>query len=373
VTVGERIRVVAGAGSADYDVVIGEGLLARVGEFAAAAAPKARAAAVISDSNVAPLYGPQVVAAMEGALGRASLHDFPAGEANKNRERWIALTDALLEEGLGRDTIVVALGGGVTGDLAGFVAATFLRGVPVVQVPTSLVAMIDASVGGKTGVDAPAGKNLVGAFHPPVVVLADPACLATLPRSERSQGLAEAVKHGAILDAEYMAELRERAEDLLSGEPYASRWAVRRSVELKAGVVSRDERESGLREILNFGHTLGHAIEAESRFEIPHGSAVAVGMVLEARIGEAMGVTASGTADRLAEALRAMELPTELPSGMDPDRVLGWTGADKKARGGEVRYVQIAAVGSVHRDRNWARPVAPDLVREVLATGSALS
>jgi 3-dehydroquinate synthase len=349
-------------------VVIADGLLGRLGERVAALAPPSGTIAVIADANVGALYGQTALQALDGVGPRILLRTFPAGEASKTRETWTELTDALLEEGCGRDTLMVALGGGVTGDLAGFVAATFLRGVPVVQVPTSLVAMIDASVGGKTAVDVPGGKNLVGAFHPPAMVVVDPECLKTLPRRERSQGLAEAVKHGAILDADYLNGLDERASDLLAGRAEASAWAVRRSVEIKAGVVSRDERESGLREILNFGHTIGHAVEVESGFEIPHGDAVAIGMTLEARFGEAMGITAPGTADHLGRILEAMELPTTLPPELDPSRVLDWTRGDKKVRGGRVRFVQLAEPGRVHEAGGWAREVPRRVLREVLAS-----
>lgn len=362
------IRVVAGDGRDDYDVVIADGLLGRLGELVAGFAPPSGTVALIADANVGEIYGQAALQALDGVGARQRLHLFPAGEASKSRHTWADLTDTLLGEGCGRDTLVVALGGGVTGDLAGFVAATFLRGVPVVQVPTSLVAMIDASVGGKTGVDVPTGKNLVGAFHPPARVVVDPECLETLPRRERSQGLAEAVKHGAILDVDYLDGLHEKASDLLAGRADASAWAVRRSVEIKAGVVSRDEKESGLREILNFGHTIGHAVEAESEFEIPHGDAVAIGMALEARFGEASGITTPGTADRLGRILEAMELPTALPGAMDPSRVLDRTRGDKKVRGGRVRFVQLAELGRVHDAGGWAREVQRDILVEVLAS-----
>ena len=330
--------------------------------------------ALLADARVAELHGERVRRQVEATGRRVSVFTFPVGESHKSRATWLELTDALLADGVGRDGCVVALGGGVTGDLAGFVAATYMRGIPVVQVPTSLVAMIDSAVGGKTGVDVPAGKNLVGAFHPPLLVVADPELAITLPPSERAQGLAEAVKHGAILDLSYLEGLEDRAGVLLAGEVGATTWAVRRSVELKAQVVSQDEREGGLRQILNFGHTLGHALEATSGYAIPHGSAVSLGMVLEARLGEALGVTAPGSARRLATAARVFGLPAErrLPAGVT--EIVRATRTDKKVRAGNVRYVLLQEVGTVARGEGWSHPVPDAAVAAVLkdtASGGA--
>jgi 3-dehydroquinate synthase len=272
----------------------------------------------------------------------------------------------MLRAGFGRDSAVVAVGGGVTGDLAGFVAATFMRGVPLVQVPTSLVAMIDSSVGGKTGVDVPEGKNLVGAFHSPRLVVVDPEVSVTLPREERAQGLAEAVKHGAILDPVYLADLEGDIPCVLNGEVGATGRVVVRSIEIKAEVVSKDERESGLRKVLNFGHTIGHAVESALGYRLPHGSCVALGMVLEARIGEALGVTRSGTGETLKGLVALLELPTELPPGLDPETVLAFTRSDKKGREGRPRYVLLAQAGQVASGADWAREVPDDLVLSVL-------
>lgn len=353
-----------------YPVLVERGARHRIPELLQRYAPAFRYA-VIADGNVAPLYGEEAVARCRQAGLDARLFTFPPGERNKTRKHWSILTDRLLEEGLGRDCAVVAVGGGVTGDLAGFVAATLHRGVPVVQVPTSLVAMLDASVGGKTGVDVAAGKNLVGAFHPPRLVVADPETVATLPEAERREGSAEAVKHGAIADAAYLDALEARSGDLLSGEAGAVAAAVLRSVEIKAGVVGRDERESGLREILNFGHTYGHALEAASGYGLGHGSAVAVGMVLEALLGEALGVTEPGTADRLRQALGSFGLPCTPPRGLDAEAALGFLALDKKARGGAPRFVLLRRVGEVSRSGGWSRPVPEDEVRRVL--GAALA
>jgi len=262
----------------------------------------------------------------------------------------------------------VALGAGMTGDLGGFVAATYMRGIPVVQVPTSLVAMVDASVGGKTGLDVPGGKNLVGAFHPPRLVLADPEVLVTLPRAQRSGGLAEAVKHGAIRDLGHMEAIRSAAAGLLDGDPEVSAGIVAASVRIKATVVAEDEREGGLRRILNFGHTLAHAIESVTDFAVSHGEAVAMGMVLEARVGEELGVTTPGTASGLAGLLEELELSVHRPQGCGTEELLSATRTDKKAAGGRVRYVLLEEVGRVHPGGgSWVHQVEDAVVRSVLA------
>lgn len=360
-------RVSAGGERRDYPVFVRPGLLGDLDGLVARYAPAHRYA-VVADETVAGLYGATVVDALARTGRSAELLTFPPGERHKTREWWARLTDGLLERGFGRDAAVVALGGGVTGDLAGFVAATFLRGVPVVQLPTTLVAMIDSAVGGKTGVDTSAGKNLVGAFHPPRLVAVDPEAASTLPRAERSQGLAEAVKHGAILDEAYLRALQASREALLAGDPPSTGRAVARSVELKADVVSRDEREGGLRQILNFGHTLGHALEAASGYGLPHGSAVAVGMVLEARLGERLGVTRPGTSGMLAAVLRDFELPTSVPGGASAREVLDFTRLDKKGRRDRPRYVLLEEPGVVAGgpDGGWSREVPDDAVAEVL-------
>ncbi len=351
------------AGAGDYDVVVEVGGLSRLPDLLAERVGAHRYA-VISDDRVAELHGAAVAEDLRGAGLDARLFPFPAGEVNKNRTWWARLTDQLLDEGFGRDAAVVAMGGGVTTDLGGFVAATFMRGIPVVQMPTSDLAMIDASVGGKTGVDVAHGKNLVGAFHPPALVLADPAVLETLPLAERVQGLVEAFKHGAVLDGPYFDLLAARLPALLGAEPRAAAEAVARSVELKAGVVAEDEREAGLRQILNFGHTLGHALEAASDFRVAHGTAVAVGMLMEAALGERLGVTAEGTRRRIADGIAGLRLPP-LPQ-LDIPRILSFLSADKKARGGRPRYVLLTELGAADPAERWSREVEESLVRSVL-------
>jgi 3-dehydroquinate synthase len=353
--------------SGTYPVMIQPGLLEDLPRLLLQHAPAARYA-VISDDRVAGLYGDATAARCRDAGLDAELFTFPEGEVSKTRKSWSILTDRLLAARFGRDAAVVAVGGGVTGDLAGFVAATFLRGIPVVQVPTSLVAMIDASVGGKTGVDAKAGKNLVGAFHPPKLVAVDPLTIDTLPVGERAQGLAEAVKHGAILDRDYFDQLVEQAPALMHGRPESILEAVRRSVELKAAVVAADERETGRREILNFGHTYGHALEAAAEYRFGHGSAVGAGMILEARLGEGLGVTEPGTSDRLKVALSRFGLGTLDLGPVSRAQVMGFLGADKKARSGAVRFVMLECVGRVAGGGAWSREVPEDLIKGALDT-----
>jgi 3-dehydroquinate synthase len=340
-------------------IVLETGLLASVREHIDLAVHRA---VIITDSNVGPLHAAAAVDALSG-LDPVVL-TMPAGEEHKTRDTWARLTDELLALGAGRDTLIVALGGGVVGDVAGFVAATYLRGVPVVQVPTTLVAMIDAAIGGKTGLDVPAGKNLVGAFHAPTLIAIDPSLLATLPARELRAGMAEAIKHGVIRDAAYFAQLRDAAPALI--EPAAAtsdamRQLIARSVAIKSEVVNNDPREKGERKILNFGHTLGHAVEAASGYALRHGEAIAIGMVLEAQLGELLGVTAAGTSDAIRDAVTRAGLPvrTDLPA-VD---LLARTQTDKKKAAGQVEYALPARLGQFDQ---WSVPVADQAILTVL-------
>jgi len=365
-----RIRItVPPPDDRDYDVVIEPGALSRLGELAAEAAPAHRYA-IIADASVADLYGSRVRAAFERAEQRVDLFTFEAGGANKTVATWASLTDALLDAGFGRDSAVVGLGGGVAGDVAGFTAATYMRGVPVVQVPTSLLAMVDASIGGKTGVDSPHGKNLIGAFHHPRLVVMDPEVLATLPDQELRCGLAEAVKHGAIADAAYFEWIEEHADALLEREPEAMTALVRRSAEIKASFVARDPLEAGPRKALNFGHTIGHAIEGATAYGVPHGYAVAIGMVAEARAGEDAGITTPGTAERIRAVLRRLGLPDAPPAGLEPGRLASLMQRDKKARAASPRFALLESIGNLARTPTggWTHPLGDAAVRAALAT-----
>jgi len=357
----------AARGVLPYPVWVEPGLLADVGSLVPAVAPAHRYV-VISDTAVAPLHA-NAVAAM---LPRSLCLEVLPGESQKTRESWVRLTDEMLAAGCGRDTTVVAVGGGVVGDLAGFVAATFMRGVPVVQIPTTLLAMVDASVGGKTGVDTPHGKNLVGAFHPPAAVLADPLVLATLPRRELIAGLAEVVKHGVIADAAYFDAVRA-ALPLLTGDEGHNATAllahvVAGSVATKASIVAADEREGGVRKILNFGHTIGHAVETLSGYSLLHGEAVAIGMAVEAEAAERAGIAERGTAQTVRDTLQAAGLPVRRPADIAPDDIIDATRGDKKARAGRVEYalpVRIGAMASA--GGRWSLPLDDALLREALA------
>jgi len=352
---------------ASYDILIGRGLLAKLPALVRDACPAARYV-VITDSHVNALHAGHVVAALRDAKLPGDLLEFPAGEWNKTRETWAALADRMLALECGRDCAVIALGGGVVGDVAGFVAATYLRGVPYVQVPTSLLAMIDSSIGGKTGVDVPAGKNLLGAFHQPRLVIADLDVLGTLPPVQLAAGMAEAVKHGAIADAAYFAFLEQETAAITARDPAALERLVRRSVEIKAEVVAADEREAGRRAILNFGHTVGHAIEATAKFAVLHGEAVAIGMACEARLAARLGIAAPGTADRVCALLERYGLPLERPATGTVDDLIAAMHHDKKARAGAVRFALPRAVGEMQGDgkTGWTVAVPEQAVREAL-------
>ena len=334
------------------------GLLSRLGELCARHLPDRRVA-IISDERVALAIAPPI---------DAPHFTFAAGESSKSRESWAQLTDALLGEGFGRDSAIVALGGGVTGDLAGFVAATYLRGIPWLQVPTTLLAMLDASVGGKTGVDTAAGKNLVGAFHQPVAVVMDPDVLGSLPLEDLRNGLAEAVKHAAILDADHFTWLGASVADILAREPVTIESLLRRNVGIKASVVQADEREGGRRAILNAGHTIGHAIEHASGFSLSHGEAVAIGLVAEARLGERLGVTETGTAAKLASLFEGFGLPVRVPPALDAETIISALRSDKKNRANEIRVVLLSSIGAVNGSESygWTVAVPESLLRESL-------
>ena len=347
---------------------VGRGLFENAGAIAREVAPAHRYA-LITDSNVGPLYAEKVRNQLE--KGSAEVLTIPAGESNKTRESWGRLTDQMLAKKFGRDSVVIALGGGVVGDLAGFVAATFMRGIPVVQIPTTLVAMVDASIGGKTAVDTPAGKNLVGAFHAPAAVLVDPQLLATLPLRELRAGFAEIVKHGVIADDVYLREVASLASEMLSaGGGLASDRMLSlivRSVEIKAEIVSRDEREDGLRKTLNFGHTIGHAVELVSGYSLLHGEAVAIGMALEGRLAEQIGVARAGTAATIVKALQSAGLPTDLPTGLMAGEVIEAMKSDKKGVSGRTRFALPLRIGAMAGAKTgWSVQVGDDQLREVL-------
>lgn len=356
-------------GAAAYRITIGPDLR-RDGALLAHTL-RGRHALVVTDAHVAPLYADGVIASLDAAKPGLSVERFvlPPGEHEKTLARFGECLDALARLGATRDATVYALGGGVVGDLAGFAAACWMRGIDVVQLPTTLLAMVDSSVGGKTAVDLPAGKNLVGAFHPPRAVIADTATLRTLPERELRAGLAEVVKYGAIFDAAFLDWLERHADALLARDDAALADAIARSCRYKADVVARDPFERGERALLNFGHTFGHAIETEQGYAgatgdgLNHGEAVSVGMVLAARLSTRLGLAPQADADRLRALLERLGLPVTLPAGLSPDALLGRMRLDKKADASGLRLILWNGAGA-------ARIVAgvdEDAVRAVLA------
>jgi 3-dehydroquinate synthase len=340
----QALTVQVELGERGYPIHVGHGSLAALGAAVKRHTGASRAF-LLSVPPVARRWARSAERSLADAGLRVHRLLIPDGERSKNLRQAEKLYDALLAAGADRGAVLVALGGGVVGDLTGFVAATLLRGVDFVQVPTSLLAMVDSSVGGKTGVNVKRGKNLVGAFHQPRLVWIDAAVLGTLPRRELLAGLAEGIKHAAIRDAELFASIEADLERLLALEPAVLLPFLARNCALKAGVVSRDEREAGERMLLNFGHTLGHAIEALQGYRgVLHGEAVAMGMAFAARRSEELGLAEPGTAARLIHLLARAGLPTEAPSF--PRRAyLGALAADKKRKDERIRFVALRSIG----------------------------
>jgi 3-dehydroquinate synthase len=329
-------------GARRYPIHIGPGLLDDAPRLAALV--PGRHVLIVSDANVAPHYLARVEAAFAGK--RVARHILPPGEQEKTLARFGELMSALATLGASRDATLIALGGGVIGDMTGFAAACWMRGVRFVQLPTTLLAMVDSSVGGKTAVDLPEGKNLVGAFHQPSAVIADTATLATLPDRELRAGLAEVIKYGALGDAAFFDWVAANAAALLSRDADALAHAIATSCAHKAGIVARDETETGERMLLNLGHTFGHAIEAEQGFGgLVHGEAVAVGMVLAARLSANLGLAPAQDTERLVAALEALGLPTAVPAGLDPDALLARMRLDKKNLSGTLRLILWRGIG----------------------------
>jgi 3-dehydroquinate synthase len=351
-----------------YPILIGTGLLDRSDTWAGL--PRAAAAWIVTNETVGPLYAERLQDAIAGHYPVVRTITLPDGEAHKTWETLNRVFDALLERACDRKTVLFALGGGVIGDMTGFAAACYMRGIPFVQVPTTLLAQVDSSVGGKTAINHPLGKNMIGAFYQPMRVVCDLDTLKTLPERELSAGLAEVIKYGPIADAAFLDWIEANMGALRHRDPLALAYAVRRSCEIKADVVGQDERESGLRAILNFGHTFGHAIEAGLGYgQWLHGEAVGCGMVLAARLSQRLGLIDAAYADRLERIVRAAGLPTVAPvlsSEGNAARYLELMRVDKKAEAGEIRFVLIQPGGAA-----LVRPAADALVAEVIDGGSA--
>ncbi|MDQ1153856.1 3-dehydroquinate synthase [Brevundimonas sp. SORGH_AS_0993] len=339
---------VSGGGFADYEVVVGRGLLAQAG---ARVAPLAKGRTVIvSDETVAALHGPALTASLRAAGVTSQTVTVPAGEGSKSFAQLERVLDRLLEIGLDRKDVVIALGGGVVGDLAGLAAALYMRGIDFVQVPTTLLAQVDSSVGGKTAIDTPRGKNLVGAFHQPRLVLADIDVLATLPERQVRSGWAEVVKHGLICDAAFFDWLAGEGAVGATGDPAALERAVIRSVEIKSAVVGEDEKEAGRRALLNLGHTFGHAVETEVGFDegaLAHGEAVALGCCMAFRYSAAQGLCSAADVARVEAVVAAAGLPTRLEQAgaFAAGRLLALMAGDKKAEGGALTLILAHGIG----------------------------
>ncbi|MBX3641920.1 MAG: 3-dehydroquinate synthase [Rubrivivax sp.] len=347
-------------GTQHYDILIGPGLLDAPATWQGL--PRAARALVVSNTAVAPLYASRLRQALRGHYAEVSTIELPDGEQHKDWPTLNRIFDRLLADGSDRQTVLFALGGGVVGDITGFAAACYMRGVPFVQVPTTLLAQVDSSVGGKTAINHPAGKNMIGAFYQPQRVVCDLDVLATLPQRELCAGLAEVIKYGPIADAEFLAWIEANLDALLARDADALAHAVRRSCEIKAWVVGQDEREGGLRAILNFGHTFGHAIEAGLGYGAwLHGEAVGCGMVMAGELSARLGLVPPAFAERLRRLVERAGLPVRGPD-LGAERYLELMRVDKKAQGGEIRFVLIEAPG-----RAVVRAAPDARVREVLA------
>jgi 3-dehydroquinate synthase len=357
---------VALSGENGYEIQVGSGLLGQAGEALALRA-RSRRIVVVTQPRIAHRWSEPLLTSLAAASFDVSVVVFPAGERHKHLQTIARLYERLYNlPGIDRRTLLVALGGGVVGDVVGFVAATYLRGLDYVQVPTTLLAMVDSSVGGKTGVDFRAGKNLVGAFHQPRLVLSDVETLTTLPRREVRSGLAEVVKYGIIREPALLERLQESAGALRRGEGDIFEELVQRSCAIKAEVVAGDEREeSGLRATLNFGHTIGHALESATDYRrYKHGEAVAIGMVSASLIGEEAGITPPEVTRTLKQTLVALGLPTELPDDIEDAHLMELTERDKKAVGGVARYVLARRAGETIVQEVGSERVAAALARQ---------
>jgi 3-dehydroquinate synthase len=338
------------------------GALDHIGEWIGDAEPPS-VVLLCTDDRVADLYADRAMAAIRTTGIPCALHIFPAGDASKCLAELARIHDALADLRAARDALLIALGGGVASDLTGFAAATWMRGVPYATCPTTLESAVDACVGGKTGINHAAGKNLIGAFHHPRWVAIDPDCLKTLPPRDLAAGLAESIKHALIMDADLLTWHEEQRAAIQAVEPDVMGQLIERNLRIKIGVVESDEREQGRRAILNFGHTIGHAIERNANYALRHGEAVALGMVAAAELSMRAGLLTADAVQRIRDVLAAFDLPVVAPHPLDVDAVQALTHGDKKVRGGRRQWVLLDGIGrAVIRD-----DVADEEVRAVIA------
>jgi 3-dehydroquinate synthase len=349
-------------GKRSYPIMVASGLLSEIGQDLRQRAV-AKRYVVISDDRVAALYGKTLIESLTGQGISCDLLIFPHGEASKNMTTVARLASSLAQLGVDRKDCLIALGGGVTGDITGFVAAIYMRGIPFVQAPTTLLAQVDSSVGGKTGVDIPEGKNLVGAFYQPRAVYIDSRVLTSLPPDELLNGLAEVIKYGVIHDRDFFDFLAANREQILQLHLPVIEEVIVRCCQIKAAVVAADEKEADLRRILNYGHTLGHAVEAASEFSIAHGMAVAMGMVAENQLAQAKSLLSPLEAERISQVIAGFGLPVSIPRELDHNLMKSFLKTDKKAVAGKPFFVLPIRIGQV----TITDDVAEELIDQVLS------
>lgn len=349
-----------------YDIVIDEGLLESIPERISNAG-LGHKFAIITDSNVEPLYAKDLSKALSDKGLYNKIITIQAGEQSKNRDVKAWIEDQMLKDKFARDSAVIALGGGVVGDIAGYVAASYTRGLPYVQIPTTLVACVDSSIGGKTAVDTEYGKNLIGAFYQPWAVLIDVNTLLTLTEKEIREGLAEVIKYGVIKDPELFSFLEEKMETVFSYDKDSLTYIIRTGCVIKGYVVENDEKESNLRKILNFGHTIGHAVENLSNYEISHGEAISIGMVAEGKLAVEMGIWNEGELTKMIELIEQAGLPTQIPQNMSAEQIIDAMKLDKKARGGNIEMVLPDKIGNMAiQNEGYGIKIDDEVIRSVI-------
>ncbi len=342
----ESVRVnLKGEVDNSYDILIDKGLIKNLAAELINR-PLGNAYVIITDSNVGRIYGKKLLLDLQNKNLHSHLITFPSGEKNKSRKTKEKIENEMLKLALGRDTCIIALGGGVVGDIAGFVAATYMRGIPYIQVPTTLLAMVDSSIGGKVGIDTSHAKNAIGAFYQPKKVIIDLNFLKTLPKEELANGLAEIIKHALTKDKDFFHFLEKNIDKILSYDLEALKHAIKRSCEIKASIVAEDEKEKGLRKILNYGHTIGHAIESALNYKISHGNAIAVGMSYAAKLSAKLGFLHEGSVIRQNNLLGHIGLPHRLSHHkLKPKKILEYVQYDKKIIDGKINFILLNEIG----------------------------
>jgi 3-dehydroquinate synthase len=348
--------------SSSYEIYIGEDIVDRMGLLLAKHNWGERYI-IITDDMVSPLHGTRVEETLKEMGLKTDIIDFPAGEASKNMQTSLRIGEQLMALGADRISALIALGGGVVGDITGFVASIYMRGIPYIQVPTTLLAQVDSSIGGKTGIDLSTGKNILGTFYQPKGVFIDLAFLKTLEPRELKNGLAEVVKYGIIDDPELFGIIEAKADDIKKGNVDLLKEIVTRSCRIKKGVVEIDEQEKGVRRILNFGHTIGHAIETESGYTIPHGDAVSMGMVAAAIISERMRYFPSEYRERITSLIRALDLPDRIPKSLSLDGIFAHMKGDKKKAGDVLNFVLLKKIGIPFVTSDVPEPVIKETIK----------